>query len=133
MKNTAGVTGGKPIADLSQSISGVSAINPLVTFYDIHGRKREVLFFCFVPDTIRDQLYTNDDEITTKDYSLTRKTFQSIPRFPVPCTICVRPYECAPLLKVRTSKRLTFSQYYRKYSTILSETAAIPAICMSYL
>jgi hypothetical protein len=28
-----------------QSISGVSAINPLVAFYDIHGGKREVLFF----------------------------------------------------------------------------------------
>jgi hypothetical protein len=29
-------------------ISGVSAINPLVDFYDIHGRKREVLFLYFV-------------------------------------------------------------------------------------
>jgi hypothetical protein len=28
--------------------------NPLVAFYDIHGRKREVLFFYFVPDTTRD-------------------------------------------------------------------------------
>jgi hypothetical protein len=37
------VTGGKPIAVLLQSISGVIAINPLVPFYDIHGRKREVL------------------------------------------------------------------------------------------
>jgi hypothetical protein len=48
------MTGGKPIAALLQSISGVSAINPLVTFYDIHGGKREVLFFYFVPDTTRD-------------------------------------------------------------------------------
>jgi hypothetical protein len=39
MKNTADVTGGKPIAVLLQSISGVSAINPLVAFYDIHGGK----------------------------------------------------------------------------------------------
>jgi hypothetical protein len=54
MRNTADVTGGKPIAILLQSISGVSAINPLVTFYDIHGGKREVLFFYFVPDTTRD-------------------------------------------------------------------------------
>jgi hypothetical protein len=54
MRNTAGVTGGKPIAIWSQSISGVSAINPLVGFYDIHGRKGEVLFFYFVPDTTRD-------------------------------------------------------------------------------
>jgi hypothetical protein len=44
-------TGGKPIAVLLQTISGVSGINPLVAFYDIHGGKREVLFFYFVPDT----------------------------------------------------------------------------------
>jgi hypothetical protein len=43
--NTADVTGGKPIAVLLQSISGVSDINPLVAFYDIYGGKREVLFF----------------------------------------------------------------------------------------
>jgi hypothetical protein len=35
-------------------ISGVKAIYPLVAFYEIHGRKREVLFFYFVPDTTRD-------------------------------------------------------------------------------
>jgi hypothetical protein len=40
-----------------QSISGVSAINPLVAFYDIHGGKREVLFFYFVPDTTRDTMF----------------------------------------------------------------------------
>jgi hypothetical protein len=51
------VTGGKPIAVLLQSISGVSAINPLVAFCDIHGEKREVLFFYFVPDTTRDTFY----------------------------------------------------------------------------
>jgi hypothetical protein len=39
---------------LLQSISGVIAINPLVAFYDIHGGKRQVLFFYFVPDTTRD-------------------------------------------------------------------------------
>jgi hypothetical protein len=49
------VTGGKPIAVLLQSISGVSAINPIVAFYDIHGGKREVLFFYFVLDTTRDK------------------------------------------------------------------------------
>jgi hypothetical protein len=37
MKNTADVTGGKPIAVLLQSISGLSAINPLGASYDIHG------------------------------------------------------------------------------------------------
>jgi hypothetical protein len=40
-----------PFAVWLQSISGVSAINPLVTFYDIHGGEREVLFFYFVQDT----------------------------------------------------------------------------------
>jgi hypothetical protein len=55
MKNTADVTGGKLIAVLLQYVSGVSAINPLVAFYDIHGEKREVLFFYFVPDTTRDE------------------------------------------------------------------------------
>jgi hypothetical protein len=54
MRNTADVKGGKPIAISAQSISNVSAVNPLVAFYDIHGRKGEVLFFCSVPDTTRD-------------------------------------------------------------------------------
>jgi hypothetical protein len=53
MRNTADVTGGKPIAVLLQSISGISAINPLVAFYDIRGGNIEVLFFYFVPDTSR--------------------------------------------------------------------------------
>jgi hypothetical protein len=53
-RNTADVTGRKPIAVLLQPISGVSAINPLVAFYDIHGGKSEVLFFYFIPDTTRD-------------------------------------------------------------------------------
>jgi hypothetical protein len=35
MSNTTDVTGGKPIAVWSQSISGVNAINLLVAFYDI--------------------------------------------------------------------------------------------------
>jgi hypothetical protein len=56
MRNTADVTGGKPIAVLLQPISGVSAINPLVAFYDIHRGKREVSFFYFVLDTTRDIL-----------------------------------------------------------------------------
>jgi hypothetical protein len=55
MSNTADVIGGKPIAVWLQSISGVNAINPLA-FYDIHGRKREMLFFYFVPDTTRDTI-----------------------------------------------------------------------------
>jgi hypothetical protein len=54
MRNTADVTGGNPIAVLLQSILGVSAINPLVAIYNIHGGKIEVLFCYFVPDTTRD-------------------------------------------------------------------------------
>jgi hypothetical protein len=54
MRNTAAVIGGKPIAILLLSISGVRAINPLAAFYDIHGGKRELLFFYFVPDTTRE-------------------------------------------------------------------------------
>jgi hypothetical protein len=47
MRNTADVTGGKSIAVLLQSISSVSAINPLVAFYDIHGGERnDILLFC---------------------------------------------------------------------------------------
>jgi hypothetical protein len=65
MRNTADVTGGKPIAVLLQSISGDSAINPLVAFYDIHEGKREVLFFYFVPDTTRvlNQYYKDSDQV----------------------------------------------------------------------
>jgi hypothetical protein len=55
MRNTVDVTRGKPIAVFLQSISGVSDINPLVAFYDIHGGKREVLFFYFVTGTTRDE------------------------------------------------------------------------------
>jgi hypothetical protein len=69
MKNTADVTGGKPIAVLLQSISGVSAINPLVAFYDIHGGKRGVLFFYFVPDTSRDIYVYNMHNIVGKHHS----------------------------------------------------------------
>jgi hypothetical protein len=47
MRNTADVTGGKPIAVFLQSISVVIAINPLVAFYDIDGGKRRaILLFC---------------------------------------------------------------------------------------
>jgi hypothetical protein len=56
------VTASKPIAVQSQYISSVNTINPLVGFYDIHGRKGEVLFFYFVPDTtlkIKSQYHYN--------------------------------------------------------------------------
>jgi hypothetical protein len=66
MRNTTDVTGGKPIAVLLQSISGVSAVNPLVAFYDIHRGKREVLFFYFVPDTTRDIVDVNIKKLKAK-------------------------------------------------------------------
>jgi hypothetical protein len=66
MRNTADVTSGKPIAVLLQSISGVSAVNSLVAFYDIHGGKREVLLFYFVPDTIRDLTNTKEQTMLAR-------------------------------------------------------------------
>jgi hypothetical protein len=66
MKNTADVTGGKPIAALLQSISDVSVINPLVAFYNIHGGERKVLFFYFVPGTTRDTHRTVACDYTQK-------------------------------------------------------------------
>jgi hypothetical protein len=33
------------------------AVDPLVAFYDINGRKGEVLFFNSVPDTTRDKIF----------------------------------------------------------------------------
>jgi hypothetical protein len=54
MRNTADVT-------------GVSAINPLVAFYNFHGGKREVLFFYFVPDTTRDTYLTLRLQTVTSD------------------------------------------------------------------
>jgi hypothetical protein len=62
MRNIADVTGGKPIAVLLQSISGVSAINTLVAFHDIHGGMREVLFFYFIPDTTRETRWKSNSE-----------------------------------------------------------------------
>jgi hypothetical protein len=42
MRNTADVIGGKSIVVLLQSILDVSAINPLLAFYDIQeGRRKE--------------------------------------------------------------------------------------------
>jgi hypothetical protein len=38
---------------LAMRCSG-ETINLIIAFYDIHGRKREVPFFYFVPDTTRD-------------------------------------------------------------------------------
>jgi hypothetical protein len=49
------------------SQSGVSGVNPLVAFYNIHGGKREVLIFYFVPDTTRNEMY----ETNNKAWSIT--------------------------------------------------------------
>jgi hypothetical protein len=46
-QNHADVTGIKPIAVRSQSISGVNAMNPLAAYYDIHGRKRDAILLFF--------------------------------------------------------------------------------------
>jgi hypothetical protein len=61
MSNTADVTGGKPIAVWSQSISGVNVIIPLVDLYDIHVKKWAVQFFYFVPDTTRGEMSVIND------------------------------------------------------------------------
>jgi hypothetical protein len=63
------MTDGKPNAVLLQSISGVSAINPLVAFYDIHKGKREVLFFYFVQDTTPNELFI----ISVKEIKVRKK------------------------------------------------------------
>jgi hypothetical protein len=48
MRNTPDLTGGKLIAIWSQFISGVSADNPLIAFYDIHNKKERdaIHLFC---------------------------------------------------------------------------------------
>jgi hypothetical protein len=45
---------GRHVKPLVPVAFGASAINNLVAFYNIHGGKREVLFFYFVPDTTQD-------------------------------------------------------------------------------
>jgi hypothetical protein len=50
MSNITVVTGSKPIAVWLQSILGGDAINPLVAFYDIQGRKGEVFFCMYKPN-----------------------------------------------------------------------------------
>jgi hypothetical protein len=53
MSNTADVTGGNPTTVWSQSTIDVNAINPIVTFCDIHGGKSGAILL-FVLDTTRD-------------------------------------------------------------------------------
>jgi hypothetical protein len=46
MSNLGDVTGGTPIIVLSQSFSGVNAINPLVAFYKSMEERGAILLFC---------------------------------------------------------------------------------------
>jgi alpha-galactosidase/6-phospho-beta-glucosidase family protein len=67
------------IAVLLQSISGVSTINPLVAFYDIHGGKREVQFFILSrtpdeTDIIIDITTKTDKIIGLSDVTFVRQT-----------------------------------------------------------
>jgi hypothetical protein len=52
MKNTADVPGGNPIAVRSHSILDVSAVNPLVAFYDIYRRHGDLSLFFFLLDSL---------------------------------------------------------------------------------
>jgi hypothetical protein len=52
------MTGGKPISVLSQSISGVCAFNLLAGILRHSWKKKELLFYYFVPDTTRDYYYS---------------------------------------------------------------------------
>jgi hypothetical protein len=56
IRNTADMTGGKPIRRWAYLILGVNTVNTLIVFYCIY-RKEEVLFFCSVSDTTRDLRY----------------------------------------------------------------------------
>jgi hypothetical protein len=73
--STADVTGGKPISVLFQSISGVSAINPLVALYDIHGGKKgAILLFCPVHHTRHHNIVYNN----VASHYLSRCMFRSL-------------------------------------------------------
>jgi hypothetical protein len=80
MRNTADVTGDKAIAIQSQFISSVSAVDPLVAFYYIPGKKRELVFFYSVPDTPR--YFKNIDKKNT-------------------CISCLSLKDCGRLIVVR--------------------------------
>jgi hypothetical protein len=64
MRNTASVTGGKPIAIWLQSISDGNAVNPLVAFYDIHERKRGAILLFWHYKTIGDNVGISLDIVT---------------------------------------------------------------------
>jgi hypothetical protein len=92
MRNTAAVTRGKPIAAFLHFISGVSAINPLVAFYDIHGGKREVLFFYFDPDTTRVNNIIIINSLQ-RNHFICLKDFILIQSFKIP--VCSHARACA--------------------------------------
>jgi hypothetical protein len=73
-------TKSKSIAVKSQFISGLSAVNRLVAFYDIHGRKREVLFFCFVPHTTRDTKFFSTSHYKYSRFVVFHETYLILTR-----------------------------------------------------
>jgi hypothetical protein len=75
MKTTADVTGGKPIAVLLQSISGVSAINPLVAFYDIHGAKERRYSFILSRTPHETIIFYYSESLHTEVYQLILQPF----------------------------------------------------------
>jgi hypothetical protein len=50
MWNISDMAGGKPMAISTQTITGVSAVNPVVAFYDIHWKNRDLMFFFLCPE-----------------------------------------------------------------------------------
>jgi hypothetical protein len=66
MRNTADATGGTPIAVWSQSISGGEAVNPLVTFYDIHERVSRTAHETIITDFLlvsTTKIYRNESQL----------------------------------------------------------------------
>jgi hypothetical protein len=59
MMNTADVPGGKPAAVRSQSILGISAINPLVAFTTSMEDKKRCYYFILYRTPHETQLYSN--------------------------------------------------------------------------
>jgi hypothetical protein len=71
MRNTADVTGGKPITVWSHSISDGSTVNPLVAFYDFHRRERECYYF--VLSHALHETYIKLNTLLTKSWYVTMK------------------------------------------------------------
>jgi hypothetical protein len=85
MKNTADVTGSKPIAVLLQSISGVSAIYPLAAFYyicSIAKKEQNLLGRELVSGAeIKPPVFQNEDIHLLDLMTIYNRRQQTIPRF----------------------------------------------------